>query len=304
MRTGIRMRTGIIVVALVAIIAAGAAYYWLMGQAPQTVQIKQKGSDTLLLLAQRWAEDYMKTNGNVEIVVSGGGSGTGISALIGKQIDVADASREIKQSEIDQAKANGVNPVEWKVAIDGISLIVNKDNPVKELTMDMLRRIYNGSVTNWAQIGGADAPIIAYGRQSTSGTYVYFEEEVLKNDKYRSDMNQLAGNAEIVQAVINDPNGIGYVGVAYAEARKDELTILSVKKTVDSTPYQPTIDNILSKKYPISRFLYVYTNGIPEGAVKDYLKFILSSNGQALVEKVGYIKVPQEVLSEQLNKLR
>ncbi|MBS7619211.1 PstS family phosphate ABC transporter substrate-binding protein [Candidatus Bathyarchaeota archaeon] len=298
------MRTSIMAAIVILIVAAGAGYYWYTAQTPQTVQIQQKGSDTLLILAQRWAEEYMKTHRNVEIVVSGGGSGTGISALINKQIDIADASREIKKSEIDQAKVNGVNPVEWKVAIDGISIIINKNNPIREITLDELRRIYNGTITKWSQIGGKDAPVIAYGRQSTSGTYVYFEEEVLKNDKYRSDMNQLAGNAEIVQAVINDPNGIGYVGVGYAEGRKNELSILSVKKNADSTPYQPTISNILSKNYPISRFLYVYTNGVPEGAVKDYIKFMLSSEGQNIVEQVGYIKVPQEILTEQLNKLK
>jgi len=298
------MRTSVIAAIVILLVAAGAGYYWFITQTPQNIQIQQKGSDTLLILAQRWAEAYRKNHGNVEIVVSGGGTGTGISALINKQTDIADASREIKQSEIDQAKTKGVNPVEWKVAIDGISIIVNKNNPIKEISLDELRRIYNGTVTKWSQIGGKDTPIIAYGRQSTSGTYVYFEEEILKGDKYRSDMNQLAGNAEIVQAVINDPNGIGYVGVAYAETRKNELTILSVKKAADSTPYQPTIDNILSKKYPISRFLYVYTNGIPEGAVKDYIKFIIGSEGQKIVEEVGYIKAPQEVLAEQLNKLK
>lgn len=293
------------IVALIAIIiiACSGYYYWTTTQAPQTVQIQQKGSDTLLVLAQNWAEKYMVAHKNVQIVVSGGGSGTGISALINKQTDIADASREIKQSEIESAKQNGVNPIEWKVALDGISIIVNKANTIRELDIPKLRGIYNGSFTNWSQVGGANAPIVTYGRQSTSGTYVYFQEEILGNKDYRKDMNQLAGNAEIVNAVINDPNGIGYVGVAYAEARKTELTIVSMKKTATSTAYQPTSENILNRNYPIARYLYVYTNGVPKGAIKEYIAYMIGTDGQNVVDDVGFIKLPQSVVSEQLGKL-
>jgi phosphate transport system substrate-binding protein len=293
----------IIIIAVSLVIVAAGGYYWVTTQPPSTVQIQQKGSDTLLVLAQNWAEYYILDNSNVEIVVSGGGSGTGISALINKQIDIADASRQIKQTEIDAAKEVDVNPVEWKVALDGISLIVNSENPVDELSYNQLRGIYNGSITNWSEVGGIDAPVITYGRQSTSGTYVYFNEEVLDEDDYRADMNQMAGNADIVEAVINDPNGIGYVGVAYAEARKDELKIASVKRQATSQAYQPTSVDIANGNYPVSRYLYVYTNGIPEGAVKDYIKFMLSSEGQGVVVEVGYIDLPQSILTEQLNKL-
>lgn len=269
----------------------------------KTVQIQQKGSDTLLVLAQNWAEAYMTDNKNVEIVVSGGGSGTGISALINRQIDIADASRQIKQQELDAAKEVGVNPVEWKVALDGISVIVNKANNIEELSYDQLRGLYNGSITNWSDVGGTSSTVVAYGRQSTSGTYVYFNEEVLKEDDYRSDMNQMAGNADIVEVVINDPNGIGYVGVAYAEARKDELKIASVKLSKKSESYQPTVTDIANGNYPISRYLYVYTDGTPDGAVKDYIKFMLSSEGQDIVGEIGYIALPQALLTEQLSKL-
>ncbi len=269
----------------------------------KTVQIQQKGSDTLLVLAQNWAEAYMTDNKNVEIVVSGGGSGTGISALINRQIDIADASRQIKQQELDAAKEVGVNPVEWKVALDGISVIVNKANNIEELSYDQLRGLYNGSITNWSDVGGTSSTVVAYGRQSTSGTYVYFNEEVLKEDDYRSDMNQMAGNADIVEAVINDQNGIGYVGVAYAEARKDELKIASVKLSKKSESYQPTVTDIANGNYPISRYLYVYTDGTPDGAVKDYIKFMLSSEGQDIVGEIGYIALPQALLTEQLSKL-
>ena len=245
----------------------------------------------------------MSQHSNVEIVVSGGSYGTRISALINKLIDIADASRQIKQMELDAAKEVGVNPVEWKGALDGISIIVNKANDIEELSYDQLRGLYNGSVTNWYEVGGPDAPVVAYGRQSTSGTYVYFNEEVMKEDDYRADMNQIAGNADIIEAVIKDPNGIGYVGIAYAEARKNELKIVSVKLQVTSKAYQPTVENIANGDFPISRYLYVYTDGTPEGAVLDYLKFMLSSEGQDIVGQVGYIALPQEMLTEQLNKL-
>ena len=290
-----------VIIGAIIIVAAGA--YWWMSSSNQTVQIQQKGSDTLLVLAQNWAETYMESHGKTEIVVSGGGSGTGISALINKQIDIADASRQIKQTEIDTANDGGVNPVEWKVALDGISVIVNKDNPLDELSYAQIRGIYNGDITNWSEIDREDGVVVAYGRQSTSGTYVYFNEEVLDEDDYRADKQQLAGNAEIVEAVINDPNGVGYVGVAYAEARKDELKIVSVKKADTDIAYQPTSANIASGEYPISRYLYIYTNGIPDGVVADYIEFILSSEGQEIVSEVGYIALPQAILSVQEDKL-
>ena len=288
---------------VVVLIAAIGGYWWMTSSSPETIQIQQKGSDTLLVLVQNWAEAYMEENKNVEIVVSGGGSGTGISALINKQIDIADASREIKQQELDTASETGVDPVEWKVALDGISIIVNKDNSINELSYDQLRRIYNGSVTDWSEVGGENGVIVAYGRQSTSGTYVYFNEEVLDEDDYRNDKQQLAGNAEIVEAVIQDSSGIGYVGVAYAEARKDELNIVSVRKTESRQAYKPTTEYIANGNYPISRYLYVYTDGVPEGEIADYLEFILSSEGQDLANDVGYIALPQSILSEQLDKL-
>jgi len=295
------MKTSSVIALLIVVaIAAAGGYLWTATRTPEAAQIQQKGSDTLLVLAQRWAEEYMSKHGNVDVVVSGGGSGTGISALINRQIDIADSSRSIKREELEAARNAGVNPVEWKVAVDGISIVVNKANGVGELSFDQLRGIYNGSIVNWSQVGGTDAPVVAYGRQSTSGTYVYFQEEVLRGDDYRADMNQMAGNADIVEAVINDPNGIGYAAVAYAEARKAELTIVSVKLEAVSPAYQPTMENIADGLYPVSRYLYLYTDGIPEGAVSDYLRFILSPEGQRIVADVGYIPLPEKILTEQL----
>lgn len=296
-------RNNVIMIAVV-VLAIAAGVYWYMSRGTQEpIQIQQKGSDTLLILAQRWAESYIEDNSNVDIVVSGGGSGTGISALINKQIDIADASRQIKQQELDAAEEAGVDPVEWKVAVDGISIIVNLDNPLTEMSYSQLKGIYVGTVKNWNEIGGTDGTVVAYGRQSTSGTYGYFQEEVLDDEDYRSDKNQMSGNADIVEAVINDPNGIGYVGVAYAEARSDDLKILNIKREDTGTAYQPTSSNIASGDYPISRYLYVYTDGVPEGAISDYLRFILSPEGKGITEEVGYIPLPESLMSSQLSEL-
>jgi phosphate transport system substrate-binding protein len=299
------MKNNMVIVILIGVIlVAAGAYYWTTIQGPSNIQIQQKGSDTLLVLAQNWAEAYTSDHSNVDIVVSGGGSGTGISALVNKQIDIADASRQIKQKELDAANEAGVDPIEWKVALDGISIIVNQANNIDELTYNQIRGLYNGSTTDWLELGGTDGTVVAYGRQSTSGTYVYFNEEVMEEDDYRADMNQMSGNADIVEAVINDPNGIGYVGVAYAEARKEELKVVRVKLDESSEPYLPTVSDIANGNYPVSRYLYVYTDGIPEEAVSDYIKFMLSSEGQDIVEDIGYIALPGELRTEQLNMLR
>jgi len=250
--------------------------------------IVQKGSDTLLIVAQRWAEVYMNKHPAVSISVAGGGSGVGFAALAQKTTDIADASREIKRSEIQTAKANGVNPVEWVVGLDGIAIVVNPSNPVTVLTMEQLEKIYNGTYTNWKQVGGNDATITTYGRQSTSGTYDFFREHVLHNKNFRADNRELAGNAEIVQSVQGDANGIGYVGVAYTKQGVN-VKIVNIKASESATVYEPSIANIKSGTYPIARKLYIYTNGIPTGTLADYVAFILGPEGQQLLEEVGYV---------------
>ena len=294
----------IAVAVLAVVIVSVVAFVYFGSQGKETTYaINQKGSDTMLILAQNWAETYTKKHPEVQIAVSGGGSGTGIAALINKQVDIADASREITDKEIEQAKANGVNPIEWKVAIDGISVIVHPDNPISELSLDQLKAIYNGSFTNWRQLAGNDAVIVVYGRQTNSGTYVYWKEHVLKNQDYRNDMQALNGNADIVEAIAKDKNGIGYVGIAYASQRSSEVKILKVKKDSSSPGVPPTPEMIKDGTYPISRYLYLYTDGIPKGAVKDYIKWILGPEGQKVVEQVEYIPLPDEVINEQWAKL-
>ena len=272
---------------------------------PQRVKIKQKGSDTMLELAQIWAETYVKDNDNVTLSISGGGSGTGIAQLINGQIDIADASRPIKLREMKTAESQGVNPVEFKTCLDGIAVITNNNIDISELSFEKLRGIYNGSISNWKFVGGPDLKITVYGRQSNSGTYVFFQEHVLDNNDYRVDMQPLNGNSQIVDAVIGDDEGIGYVGVAYAENRAGELTILKVKENEYSQPFSPTIENIASGDYPISRYLYIYTNGNPTGEIFHYIKWILNEEGgQKVAENLGFIALPQNIIDEELDKIK
>ena len=268
------------------------------------VKIKQKGSDTMLELAQIWAEEYVKVNDNVTISVSGGGSGTGIAQLINGQVDIADASRPIKNREIKTAESQGVTPVEFKTCLDGIAIIAHKNIDISEISFEKLRGIYNGSISNWKSVGGPDLKITVYGRQSNSGTYVFFQEHVLDKNDYRTDMQPLNGNAQIVDAVIGDDEGIGYVGVAYAENRAEELIILKVKEEENSEAFFPTIDNIASGDYPISRYLYLYTNDNPTGEIAQYVRWILNEDGgQKVAESLGFIPLPLHIVDKELEKI-
>jgi phosphate transport system substrate-binding protein len=300
----------LIAVLIIAIIGIAGIYYYTQSptsnQTDQlTGKIDQKGSDTLLILAQRWSEDFMNKPeyANVQIAVSGGGSGTGIAAMINGEIDLADASRPMKQKEIDLANEKNINPVEWKVALDGIAVIVNPDNPSSELTLETIKDIYTGEATDWNDVGGSEGKIISYGRQSNSGTYVFFQEHVLEKEDYRSDMQSLNGNADIVESVARDKNGIGYVGIAYAEQREGEIKIIKVKADTNSPAILPTLETIADGSYPISRFLFIYSNGTPSGVVATYLGYILSDEGQQITEDVGYIPLPDEMQQQQLSQL-
>jgi phosphate transport system substrate-binding protein len=276
------MDTKIAAVFLVIGLLAGIAIGYIAIPRTQEAQgteltgtIVVKGSDTLLIVAQRWAEEFMTLHPKVNIQVAGGGSGTGFVALKDKTTDIADASREIKNSEVESCKAAGVNPVEWTVGLDGISIVVHPNNPVVNLSMTQLEMIYNGTYKNWSEVGGNNAPRVTYGRQSTSGTYDFFREHVLRNKDFRADNRELAGNAEIVQSVQGDANGIGYVGVAYTRQGVN-VKILGIS-SASTTVYQPTIANIKSGAYPIARKLYIYTNGNPTGTRGEYVAFILGS---------------------------
>jgi phosphate transport system substrate-binding protein len=254
----------------------------------QETVITVKGSDTMVILAQRWAEKYMSEHPGVNVQVTGGGSGVGIAALINGATDICNASRPMKASEREKLKArfNSLG-VEIKSAKDGLSVYLNETNSVKELSLDQLKGIYTGKIKNWKEVGGADSKIVLYGRENSSGTYVYFKDNVLMGEDYSSTMQSLPGTAAVVNAVVKDKNSIGYGGAAYAKGVK----YAAVKKDANSQAYLPTEQNIKAGTYPISRYLYMYTKTRPTGALKDYIDWILSSEGQDIVTKVGYFPV-------------
>lgn len=266
-----------------------------------TGEIQVKGSDTLLLLAQRWAEEFMAVNPDAIVQVTGGGSGVGIAALIDGTTDIANSSRPIKDEEKEKYAANNVDPVEFVVAMDGISVIVHRDNPVESLTLARIKDIYTGKTKNWSELGGPDATIVCYGRQSSSGTYAYFKEHVLEGEDYRGDTQELAGNSILCDSVARDVSGIAYAGVGYAEQR-DDVKILGVKADEGADAVKPTDKTVANGTYPISRFLYNYTNGTPEGVAEAYLEFALSDEGQNIVEEVEYVALPADLIQEQRDK--
>jgi phosphate transport system substrate-binding protein len=250
-------------------------------------KITVKGSDTLVILSQRWAEVYMKSHPTASIQVTGGGSGVGIAALINGSTDIANASRPMKSSEISKLKARyNTLGVEVPCAKDGISIYINKVNPVSELTVKQIGLIFAGKITNWKEVGGPDANIKLYGRESSSGTFGFFQDNVVKTD-YSPSCQTLPGTAAIVNAVKKDKYGIGYGGAAYAEGVKD----CKVKKDDKSPAYAPTAETIKNKTYPITRYLYMYLKSRPTGETKAFIDWILSPEGQKVVVETGYFPV-------------
>jgi phosphate transport system substrate-binding protein len=262
--------------------------------------ITVKGSDTMVLLAQRWAEKYMEKNNGVTIQVTGGGSGTGIAALLNSTTDIANSSRPIKAAEKKSAREGGVDVVETKVAMDALSVVVNKDNPVNELTMNQVKAIYTGAINNWKDLGGPPKAIVRYSRESNSGTYVFFKEHVLGNQDYAADAQNMPGTAAVATAVAKDPAAIGFGGVAYFLNQSD-VKIVKIKKDKDSPAITPVaadgnslnFDVVYSGEYPIARDLFCYTAGKPSGQVGSYLGWIVGPEGQAIADELGYIPLPK-----------
>ena len=247
--------------------------------------ISVKGSDTILPLAQAEAEAFMNQSSGKSISVTGGGSGVGIAALIDGQVDIADASREMNDNETQNAKQNGINPVKTTIAYDGITVVVNPSNPVSNLTFTQLRGIYSGSISNWKEVGGTtDAPIAVISRDSSSGTYKDFQELAMNKDNYRPDALTQSATGGIVSEVSQNPNAIGYIGFAYLDNSTKALSLDKGNGSVAPTP-----ESILDGSYPLSRSLYMYTNGEPSGLAKEFINFILSDQGQKVVSTVGYI---------------
>ncbi len=242
-----------------------------------------KGSDTLVILAQRWAEAFMKTSPAVKLQVTGGGSGTGLSALINGTTDIATSSRPIKPAENDKLKAKTQSPAtEIAVARDGVTFYVNEKNPLNALTAEQLKKIYMGDITNWKEVGGADAPIALYSRENSSGTYVFVKDDLLGGGDYAATAQTLPGTAAVVNAVAKEKNGIGYGGAAFGKGVKE------LKIKVGAEDIAPTEANVKSGKYPLSRSLFFYLRAAPTGETKAFIDFCLGPEDQALVSKVGY----------------
>ena len=253
-----------------------------------------KGSDTMVNLGQAWAEEFMKMHPNVFAAVTGGGSGTGFAALIGNTCDIAMSSREIKPKEIELAGKKKIEPKEFKVALDGLAVVVHKDNPVSSLSLDELAGIFTGKIKNWKDVGGKDLKIVLLSREVNSGTHVYFKEHVLrKNDpaskeEFSPEALLLPSSQAIADEVSNNHGAIGYFGMGYLSPA---LKAVSVSKDKNAEPVVPALDNVVSGKYPISRPLFLYTKGAPEGAAKEFVDFVLSAKGQEIVIKTDFVPV-------------
>jgi len=255
--------------------------------------ITAKGSDTMVILAQKWAEVYMIEHSGQKIQVTGGGSGTGFAALQNQTTDLCNASRKIRAKEIEACiKAFGKRPTEYKVALDGLSVYVNEQNPVKQLTIEQLERIFTGKIRNWKEVGGNDLPITIHSRENSSGTYEFFKENVLKGKDFAASAQTMPGTAAVLQAVANDPKAIGYGGAAYGAGAKH----LAIKKDDSSPAIEPGEETVVKGTYPIWRHLFIYVNpALDKGEVAAYLNWIRSDGGQKVVKEVGYFPLPDNL---------
>jgi len=269
------------------------------GGASKQVTIQNKGSDTMVNLAQAWAEEYKKVAPEADVEVSGGGSGVGIAALVKGTIDIANASRNMKPEEIQTAKKNtGKEPKEFIVGYDALAIYVHKDNPLTEITLDQIAQIYmeGGAITKWSDLGvkipgTTSDEIVRVSRQSSSGTYEFLREHVLNKQDFKLGSRDMNGSKEVVELVASARTAIGYSGMGYATPG---VKMLKVMKKAGDTAYEPSVANTLSKTYPIARSLLVYTLGEPQGAVKKYIDWMLSDAGQKTVEATGYIPLPTD----------
>lgn len=251
-----------------------------------------KGSDTLVVLAQKWAEAYMVKNPGTKIQVTGGGTGTGFAALQNKTTDLCNASRKIKPAELANCiKAFGKRPTEYPVCLDGLSIYVSAENPVRELSLPQLADLFTGKVRNWKEVGGPDAPVVLYSRENSSGTYEFFKEHVLLGKDFAAGAQTMPGTAAVLQAVSKDKHGIGYGGAAYGAGAR----ALKIKRDAATAAVEPSEANVLSGAYPISRQLFVYVNpALDKGEVAAYLTWIRGEQGQKIVKDVGYFPLPKK----------
>ena len=277
-------------ICLAAALAAGGCSR--RGQQANSIQIK--GSDTMVNLGQAWAEGFMKANPQVSVAVTGGGSGTGIAALLSKTCDIAELSRELKPEEIAMAKEKGFEPKQITVALDGLAVVVHPANPLSQLTMEQLAAVFSGSVKNWKEIGGADLPIVVLSREVNSGTHVYFKEHVLRRGDKESQVEfaatalMLPSSQAIADEVAQNPGAVGYYGMGYISPREKAL---AVARDAASPFVPPTIENVVSQAYPISRPLLMVTRGQPQGLVADFINYVLSPDGQGIVARIDFVPI-------------
>jgi phosphate transport system substrate-binding protein len=298
-----RLMKIITVLELVIALAGGSL---LIGQK----MIQVKGSDTMVNLVQILAEKYMEKNPKQPIAVLGGGSGTGVTGMINGTCEIANTSRDWKQKEIDQAWEKGIKPRFFAVAVDGLSIIVNEKNPLAKLTMDQVGSIYRGEIKNWKAVGGPDMKVSLYGRQSNSGTYVFMLEHVLKNKPYSTDMKEMNGNAQIIEGVLADEAGVGYVGVGYVVDKATSkpmkgLKVLDISKDDKAHAFSP-LDKaaVDSGAYPVSRPLWMATNGTPKGTAAGFISWIIGPEGQKAVEAEGFYTVGGKLMDQNLKNLK
>jgi phosphate transport system substrate-binding protein len=261
------------------------------GSAPASRSITIKGSDTMVILGQRWAETYMKIHPDKRIQVTGGGSGTGIAALINGGTDICEASRHMKDKEKEMVRdRHGKNVTEIPVALDGVAIYLHESSPIQSLTEAQLKSIYTGTITNWRDVGGNDQRIVPYSRENNSGTYVFFKEHVLNNEDFARDIQTLPGTAAVVNAVSKDPASLGYGGIAYATGIK----AIAIQRDESSPIVKPSLETVESGTYPLSRQLFFYTIGEPTGEIKAFIDWVLGPEGQKICAAVGYYPLAQK----------
>ena len=276
----------------VLLMSAAVALVAACGGGEHRQVIQNKGSDTLVNVAQAWAEAYQTVNPNVVVAVSGGGSGTGIAALINGTVDIANASRAMKDSEIEQARANQHDPIQHVVGYDALAVFLNMNNPIDAFTLEQLAQIYadGGSFTKWTDLGVEvpgcqDQEIVVVSRQNNSGTYEYFREDVLGDADFRLGTRDMHGSKDVVDLVEKTPCAIGYSGLAYTT---DHVKMPCIARDSESGCVEPTIQSAVDGSYPIARPLFMYTSGEPTGATGDYLNWIKSDEGQCIILEKGY----------------
>jgi phosphate transport system substrate-binding protein len=260
----------------------------------QENSLQIKGSDTMVNLGQAWAEAFMQKNPDISLAVTGGGSGTGITSMINNTCDIAEVSREMKEEEIRLALSKGIEPKEIKVAMDGLAVVVNPGNPVSQLTMEELAAVFTGKIKNWKELGGSDLPIVLLSREVNSGTHVYFKEHVLRGgsargtEEFPPEALLLPSSQAIADEVAQNPGAVGYYGMGYITPKEKTLKIAKDK---NSEYIMPGLENVMNNSYPISRPLLMYTKGTPSGAVKRFIDYVLSPEGQEIVKKLDFVPV-------------